>query len=43
MYTSQWNYLMAATVMMILPVLVIFFCAQQYIIDGIVISSGTKG
>lgn len=43
MYKTQWNELMAATVLVILPVLILFFCAQQYIIDGIVISSGTKG
>ena len=34
---------MAATVLVMLPVLVLFFIAQDYIIDGISISSGTKG
>ena len=34
---------MAATVLVLLPVLIIFFVAQDYIIDGISISSGTKG
>ena len=43
MYTSQWNQLMAATVLVMLPILILFFIAQQYIIDGISISSGTKG
>ncbi len=43
MYTSHWNLLMAATVMVMLPILVLFFIAQDYIIDGISISSGTKG
>ncbi|MBR5288499.1 MAG: carbohydrate ABC transporter permease [Clostridia bacterium] len=43
LYTSQWNLLMAATVLVMLPILVIFFLAQDYIIDGISISSGTKG
>lgn len=43
LYTSQWNLMMAATVLVMLPVLLIFFFAQDYIIDGISISSGTKG
>lgn len=43
LYTSKWNLLMAATVLVLLPVLIIFFVAQDYIIDGISISSGTKG
>ena len=43
LYTSQWNLLMAATVLVMLPILIIFFLAQDYIIDGISISSGTKG
>ena len=43
LYTSQWNLMMAATVLVMLPVLILFFIAQDYIIDGISISSGTKG
>lgn len=43
LYTSKWNLLMAATVLVMLPILLIFFLAQDYIIDGISISSGTKG
>ena len=43
LYTSQWNLLMAATVLVMLPILIIFFLAQDYIINGISISSGTKG
>lgn len=43
LYTSSWNLLMAATVLVMLPILIIFFLAQDYIIDGIAISSGTKG
>jgi len=42
-YVSAWNLLMAAMVMVILPVLLLFFLAQDYIIEGISISSGTKG
>lgn len=43
LYTSQWNLMMAATVLVMLPVLILFFIAQDYIINGISISSGTKG
>lgn len=43
LYTSQWNLLMAATLLVMLPILILFFIAQQYIIDGISISAGTKG
>ena len=43
LYTSQWNLLMAATVLVMLPILVLFFMAQDLIINGISISSGTKG
>lgn len=43
LYTSKWNLMMAATVLVMLPVLILFFIAQDYIIDGIAISSGTKG
>jgi len=42
-YVSYWNLLMAAMVLVMLPVLVLFFLAQDYIIEGIAISSGTKG
>ncbi len=43
LYVSKWNLLMAATLLIMLPVLVLFFLAQDYIIDGIAISSGAKG
>lgn len=43
LYTSKWNLLMAATIIVMIPILVLFFVAQEYIIDGISISSGTKG
>lgn len=43
LYTSKWNLLMAATLVVMLPILILFFIAQDYIIDGISISSGTKG
>jgi multiple sugar transport system permease protein len=43
MFATQWNLLMAATLLIMLPVIIIFFIAQRYIIEGIAISSGTKG
>jgi ABC-type sugar transport system, permease component len=43
LYTSQWNLLMAATLMSVLPIFIIFIVFQSYIIDGISVSSGTKG
>lgn len=41
-YTSQWGYLMAASVVTILPILVLFAFAQRYIIEGIALT-GLKG
>lgn len=43
LYTSQWNLLMAATLMSVLPIFIIFVIFQKQIIDGVSISSGTKG
>jgi multiple sugar transport system permease protein len=40
--TQRWQYLMAATVVTITPVVVLFFFAQRYFIRGITIS-GLKG
>ncbi|MGP6146466.1 carbohydrate ABC transporter permease [Jeotgalibaca sp. A122] len=39
----QWNYLMAASVISMLPSLIIFFFGQKYFIKGINLSSGIKG
>lgn len=39
---TPWNLLMAASLIMLLPVLLLFFVAQRYFIQGIVIS-GVKG
>jgi ABC-type glycerol-3-phosphate transport system permease component len=38
----SWNYLMAASLIAILPILVIFFFAQRFFIQGIVVT-GLKG
>ncbi len=42
LYTSQWHLLMAASTVVILPVLILFFFAQRYFIEGIALT-GTKG
>ncbi|MHB0876341.1 MAG: carbohydrate ABC transporter permease [Anaerolineae bacterium] len=36
--SSRWNLMMAGAFVQILPVLIVFFCAQQYIIRGIVLT-----
>ncbi len=39
---TEWNLLMAASTAMILPVILLFFFAQRYFVDGLVLS-GLKG
>lgn len=39
---TEWNLLMAASTAMILPVIILFFFAQRYFIEGVVLS-GLKG
>jgi ABC-type glycerol-3-phosphate transport system permease component len=39
---TRWDLLMAASTMMILPIIVIFFAAQKYFVQGIAVS-GLKG
>ncbi len=41
-YLIQWNLLMAASALMLLPILALFFAAQRYFVQGIVMS-GVKG
>lgn len=41
-YLVQWNLLMAASALMLLPILGLFFAAQRYFVQGIVMS-GVKG
>jgi multiple sugar transport system permease protein len=41
-YTAQWQLLMAASVMVMAPVVVVFVLGQRYFIEGIVLS-GMKG
>lgn len=42
MYTAQWDYLMAASTAVLLPVVVLFFIAQRYFVEGITLT-GIKG
>jgi len=39
----QWNFLMVASLVSMLPSLIIFFLGQKYFIEGISVSSGVKG
>lgn len=41
-YSIQWNLLMAATALIILPLLVLFIFTQKYFVEGIV-TTGMKG
>jgi ABC-type glycerol-3-phosphate transport system permease component len=41
-YASQWNYLMAASLVVLLPLLVVYYFAQRHLIGGIA-SFGLKG
>lgn len=41
-YTSSWNLMMAASCVAIIPMIIIFFFAQRYFIEGITFS-GLKG
>ncbi|CAM3485696.1 carbohydrate ABC transporter permease [Cytobacillus oceanisediminis] len=40
---TQWHYLMAMSVMVLLPVVLLFFFFQKHFIEGSNIASGTKG
>lgn len=42
LYATQWNYLMAASTIMVLPAVVLFFLAQRHFVRGIVLT-GIKG
>lgn len=42
LYTTQWHYLMAASTVVILPVILLFFAAQRYFVQGIAFT-GLKG
>jgi multiple sugar transport system permease protein len=40
---NQWHYLMAGSVIVLIPVIALFFIFQRYFIEGMNISAGTKG
>ena len=35
LYSTQWHWLMAASTVMVLPLIVLFFSAQSYFMEGI--------
>jgi ABC-type glycerol-3-phosphate transport system permease component len=41
-YQVQWSLLMATSIVILLPTIVVFFVAQKYYIQGIVVT-GIKG
>jgi multiple sugar transport system permease protein len=41
-YTRNWNLLMAAATVSVLPIIIIYIFAQRYFIEGVVLS-GVKG
>lgn len=41
-HQTQWHFLMAASVMMTIPVIFLFFCLQRYFIEGVTLT-GLKG
>ena len=42
LYSSQWHLLMAGATLIVLPVIVVFFFAQRYFVEGITLT-GVKG
>lgn len=42
MYNTDWGYMMAATVVAVIPVIIIFLIGQKYIVEGVVMT-GLKG
>lgn len=43
MHSTEWNLLMAAALLNILPAAIIFLLTQKYLVKGIALSSGIKG
>ena len=41
-YTTQWNLVMAGSIVSVVPILIVYLCAQKYFIEGIAFS-GVKG
>ena len=42
LYSTQWSYLMAASVVVLMPCLILYFIAQRFIVEGITLT-GLKG
>jgi multiple sugar transport system permease protein len=42
-YSVRWELLMAASVVALVPVIIIYLFAQNWIIQGLAVSSGLKG
>jgi multiple sugar transport system permease protein len=42
LYNAQWGYLMAASAAIVSPIVLLFFLAQRYFIEGITLT-GIKG
>lgn len=42
LYSTQWGYLMAASVVILTPTIILYFFAQQFIVEGITLT-GLKG
>ncbi|OQA46244.1 MAG: L-arabinose transport system permease protein AraQ [Chloroflexi bacterium ADurb.Bin325] len=42
LYNTQWGYLMAASVVSLLPMILLYFFAQKYVVEGITLT-GLKG
>jgi multiple sugar transport system permease protein len=42
LHQVQWNLVMAATILVMLPVLVLFFLAQRAFVEGVTLT-GVKG
>ncbi|NUK30256.1 carbohydrate ABC transporter permease [Parageobacillus sp. VR-IP] len=40
---TQWNYLMAGSLLVLLPVILLFFFFQRYFIEGMNLTAGSKG
>ena len=40
---TQWNYLMAASVIVLLPIIVLFMLLQRYFTDGMNLGGAVKG
>lgn len=41
--TTQWNYLMAGSTLVLIPTILLFFFAQRYFIEGMDLTGGSKG